>query len=331
MALLMPLALAAVLSEPLVVCQSVFYPIREQPRGYLGRYPDQPLLVDSDIPYDADRRGLRKRQFWNDYHSMADIDLMLAEGKSYGLDGFAFFPVAHRIDLWRTQNSKVEGMALQPIINLTGLANVPVEKDIAQLKLALRNVRGPKVEGRPLILSYQCDRANTPERLKAKLARARAEAGGDFAFMCGMTSWADGSVEWKQTGRLSEKTVAELKERFRSYLRVADGILLDGTMANHAYENSTRVFAAAYHREICRLARETVDEPEFRGGKLLGFTLLVGHQNATQQNHTANAMGTRTLRESFENAIAARPDVLLLPEWDELSESTSWMPTLYNG
>lgn len=324
------LLLAAVLSEPLVVCQTQFYPTREQPRGYLGRYPDQPLLVDSDIPYDANRKGLRKRQFWGDYHSMADIDTMFAEGRSYGLDGFAFFPVAHRADLWRAQDSSVEGVALAPIINFTGMANASIEKDIVQLKLALANKRGPKVNGKTLILSYWCDRSNKPEELKAKLDKAHAEVGDGFVFMCA-TSWDRGNIEWRRTGRLSGATVGKLKAHFRDYLRVSDGILLDGTMANHAYENSTRVFAAAYHREVCRLARETVDEPEFRDRKLLGFTLSLGHQNAYHQSHTANAMGTRTLRESFENAIAAKPDVILIPEWDECNESTSWKPTLYNG
>ena len=324
------LLLAAVLSEPLVVCQTQFYPTREQPRGYLGRYPDQPLLVDSDIPYDADRRGLRKRQFWGDYHSMADIDSMFAEGKSYGLDGFAFFPAPHRIDLWRAQDSKVEGVALAPIVNFNGQMGQSVDRDIAQLKLALANRRGPKVNGKTLILSYWCDRSNKPEELKAKLDRAHAELGDGFVFMCA-TTWDKGNVEWRRTGRLSPETIGYLKARFRDYMRVSDGILLDGTMANHAYENSSRVFNAGYHKEVCRLARETADEPEFRDRKLLGFTLSLGHQNAYHQSHTANAFGTRTLRESFENVIAAKPDVILIPEWDECNESTSWKPTLYNG
>ena len=64
---------------------------------------------------------------------------------------------------------------------------------------------------------------------------------------------------------------------------------------------------------------------------LVGFTLSIGHQNGYHQNHTANAMGTRTLRESFEAAIAGDPDVILIPEWDELNESTCWQPTLCNG
>lgn len=327
---IIPFLLAAVLSDPLVVCQTQFYPTREQPRGYLGRYPDQPLLVDSDIPYDANRKELRKRQFWGDYHSMADIDSMFAEGKSYGLNGFAFFPAPHRIDLWRAQDSSVKDVELAPIINFTGMAGQGVDRDIAQLKLALVNRRGPEVNGKKLILSYWCDRSNKPAELKAKLDKAHAELGDGFVFMCA-TSWDAGSFEWRRTGRLSEATVAKLKGRFRDYLRVSDGILLDGTMSNHAITNSTRVFNAGYHREVCRLARETVDEPEFRDKKLLGFTLSLGHQNAYHQSYTANAMGTRTLRQSFENVIAAKPDVILIPEWDECNESTSWKPTLYNG
>ena len=43
---------AKILPEALFIVQSQLYPWREQARGYLMRYPNQPLLVEPDLPYD---------------------------------------------------------------------------------------------------------------------------------------------------------------------------------------------------------------------------------------------------------------------------------------
>ena len=43
---------AKVLPETLFIVQTQLYPWREQARGYLMRYPNQPLLVEPDLPYD---------------------------------------------------------------------------------------------------------------------------------------------------------------------------------------------------------------------------------------------------------------------------------------
>ena len=326
--MLSTMLLAAALSEPLVFTQWQYYPVREQARGYLGRYPDQPLVVDSDLPEDSDRTGIPDHPGWSEYVSMADIDAMYAEGKSYGLDGFAFFPGNGCSLRWNARNSPVKGMLTQPIINFW--RDSDTEADIGAIAKAVEYGCGAQVNGKALILSYWTDRFNKPAQLAEKLKKARERIGDRFVYMAA-TSWSDGMWDFRLTGQVAPKRMEEMKEHFREMLRVADGILLDGAMSNHAVTNRTRVYAGAYHRMMAEVARSVVDEPEFRDRKLLGFTLSIGHQNGYHQNFTANAMGTWALRESFEAAIAGRPDVILIPEWDECNESTSWKPTLYNG
>ena len=63
---------ARILPETLVVCQCQFYPLREQQRGYLGRYVDQPLFLDPDLPLDgaiADKSYLKT---WNSFYGSRD-------------------------------------------------------------------------------------------------------------------------------------------------------------------------------------------------------------------------------------------------------------------
>jgi hypothetical protein len=328
MTAIIPLMFAATLGNPIVVTQWEYYPVREQARGYLGRYPDQPLVVDNDLPEDADRTGILAHPVWCEYNSMADIDAMYAEGKSYGLDGFAFFPARYRKLLWRAKDSSVKGMLTVPIVNFWRDRNT--RDDIASIAKAVEYGCSAKHDGKTIVLSYWTDRFNKPDQLAAKLKLARERVGDKFLYMAA-TSWSDGLWECRSTGKVSEKRMEKMKNHFREMLRVADGIILDGTMSNHAVTNQTRVFAGGYHKLMTRTARSVVDEPEFKGKKLLGFTLSIGHQNAYHQNFTANSMGTRTLRESFEAAIAGDPDVILIPEWGELNESTGWKPTLYNG
>ena len=325
---IIPLVFAATLGNPIVVTQWQYYPVREQARGYLGRYPDQPLVVDSDLPEDADKKGIRQFPAWCDYNSMADINASYAEGKRYGLDGFAFFPARYRPLHWRAKDSSVKGMLTMPIVNFWRDSNT--DDDIKSIGKAVEYGCSAKHDGKTIVLSYWTDRFNKPEQLAKKLKLAHERLGDTFLYMAA-TSWERGVWDWRVTGTVYKPRMEQMKEHFRDMLRVADGIILDGTMSNHAVTNQTRVFAGEYHKLMTRTARAVVDEPEFKGKKLLGFTLSIGHQNGYHQNFTANSMGTRTLRESFEAVIAGDPDVILIPEWDELNESTSWQPTLYNG
>ena len=49
---------AKVLPETLFIVQTQLYPWHEQARGYLMRYPNQPLLVEPDLPYDKGEEGI---------------------------------------------------------------------------------------------------------------------------------------------------------------------------------------------------------------------------------------------------------------------------------
>ena len=64
-------------------------PWREPSRGWLGRYPNQPLLVDPDLPDDPDRTDIPEYPNWGNFTSQADYDITLREVKAMGIDGIA--------------------------------------------------------------------------------------------------------------------------------------------------------------------------------------------------------------------------------------------------
>ena len=83
---------AKVLPETLFIVQSQLYPWREQARGYLMRYPNQPLLVEPDLPYDEGEEGVDHWiAGWGSFPSQADYDRTASLVKDYGMDGLQIF------------------------------------------------------------------------------------------------------------------------------------------------------------------------------------------------------------------------------------------------
>src|SRR5690606_21325866 len=89
-------------------------------------------------------------------------------------------------------------------------------------------------------------------------------------------------------------------------------------------------FDADYYREILiPIMKSLLNEPPYRK-KYLGLSAYKSHMSPDRGNNLFQD-ATRTLRNSFEAAMEAQPDVIVLPEWDEQNENTSWRPTTYGS
>ena len=324
---------ARILPETLLLPQCEFYPLREQDRGLLCRYADQPLFVDPDLPEDAPCAAFetRRHRYWGEWFSQADWNACERLGRDFGFDGHAFFPRPHRARYW-------DAMEKSPVL---GFCEVPVAhnysddgSDLAKwFGSAIRSTRACRVGGKALILSYRFANENTPERLKLKLDRMRREFGDTFVFVCDVSKILLNPDETLAHGGIRPETAAAWKESVRAYLRVADGVLAGDVFSVVDFEGPARnrVFNSRHYEAVVRLLKEVFDEPEFCGKKLLGLSACIAHENTTRQFWTASEDGLRTLTESLRIAAAAEPDVILLPEWDELNENTCVGPTLMNG
>lgn len=312
------MAAAGVLPETLIVSQAQFYPLHDTPRGYLGRYVDQPLLVDN--------AAAGKNPF-NTRMTPAELTVSRRQALAAGLDGFAFFPKPELFDLGAAAGC---GEAKHvPIICLWMHRKTEMES----FGRALSNPQGVRIGGKTLVLSYWTQKYNTAGQVKAKLADVRSRYGDKFVFVPDIQWVANHRLrnEFRERGMLTEATREELRKIFRDYLRVSDGIYVGETHMMSKYENGDRVFDGAFYREIASLMRAAVDEPEFAGRKLLGMSALLGHENAYMRGCNTSHDGTRTLRNSFAAAAAVKPDFIMIPEWDEYNENTCAAPTLYNS
>ena len=286
-----------------------------------GRWSDYPLLMDTRW-----NKGDTKiaRVPLEDFIQQQKIV------ESYLIDGFAFFPGLGSgrgyLELSRLSPSK---MLELPYINFWFNENC----DMEAVRQALTHPGQIRHNGKVLLLSYWTQKYFTPEQLKTKLDALRAKFGDTFLFVPDMMRIAYFQHDWRKNGgRLPADKQAGIEETLRQYLRVADGIYFGETHMLHNIEHMERVFFTTYYRDcVIRSMLKVLDEPEFRGKKLLALAAVTGHENNYSKGYQCSHNGTRTLRDSFQTVLAANPDVITLPEWDELNENTCFRPTLYNG
>ena len=317
------------LEKPLVVTQTQFYPLREQPRGYLGRYVNQPLMIDPDLPEDTNRFGIGAYPGWGNFHSQADYDLTLQAIKDSGLDGAAIFAERHRRFFSSAEACPVKDAFVVPLVNLWA---PDVSNDFPHIENALANPRSFKIDGKILCLSYWMSRRNTPAALKSKLEAIRKKYGDRFLFVCSIPDLTQPWHEFEGGGRLMPAKLRRMiEEKVRAYARVADGIEICEAHMLAKIENAEREFGEMFWRQVHEIVANVLAEPEFNGRKLFCSSAVNSHMNPTWRGHNVAENGTRTLRDSLETAIASGADVILLPEWDELNENTCFGPTLYGS
>ena len=318
-----------ILEKPLVVTQTQFYPLREQPRGYLGRYANQPLMIDPDLPEDPNREGIGDFPGWGNFHSQADYDLTLQAIKDSGLDGAAIFAARHRRFFSSAADCPVQGSVVVPILLLS---SPNVTNDFSDIENVLANPRNFKIGGKILCLSYRMSQSNTPDLLKAKLAAIREKYGDRFLFVCALPKPAQMWHVFEGNGRMMSVQLRRMiEDEARAYARVADGISIGEAHMLAKFENGERAFGEMFWRQIHEIVAGVLAEPEFNGKKLFCSSAVNAHMNPTWNGHNTAENGTRTLRDSLGSAIAAGVDAILLPEWDEFNENTCFCPTLYGS
>ena len=202
------------------------------------------------------------------------------------------------------------------------------------LRLIRRLLDSPAVAhpgGKLLISSYQGDKC-LPEAWKEYIAELKKEFPEKLLFTVEMrqTAYRLAGEYTRNGGKISKRTLEQAKENLRSYLRVADGINFSGS--NHITVTgddrglpAQRFHADAYAKIIVPLFTSVMNEPEFKG-KLLGLSAHKAYFYRNRLSHSVDEEGTRALRESLSIALAANPDYIILPEWNEINENTHLEP-----
>ena len=323
---------AKVLPETLMLVQTQFYPWREQARGYLGRYPDQPLLVEPDLPWDADGAEVDYLGGWGKYLSQADCVRTFDLVRSYGMDGVCVFGGRDARFFSAGTNTTEKGTLAVPIVSY------PKDKDkvwknklVPTLEKALENPCNYVHDGKIMLVGYNTDEKITPAQFAGTRDAIRERFGDKFLFcvtVSKLLKWRDSFAE---NGELTSRERAKMAEYVRSWARVADGVSLSSSAICTRTEKSERVANVQFFEIAWSIMRSVLDEPEFKGKKLLGLASFKGHMNAYMRGYNCLEDCTRTLRGYFELALRFEPDYIQIPEWDEYNENTLIMPSLYSS
>lgn len=291
--------------------------------SYMSRWVDRPLFIDPEIPVDPKFEGAL---------SFAEYVRIQQTLKQYGLDGFSFFPETsgRAYTYAKTDRSPVQDFRLLSEIFPNGRSAPSRRMEIIGQALECRH--SLFIDGKLVLTSYGGDNAK-PEYWKNLFDELRNKYGDKFIFICDISRKLPGgglldlAAKYRE-GNISLKDIAAIKEYLRSYLRATDGIYI---AAASMMNNGQREFYTDYYRDfLAKLYKSVVSEPEFKD-KYFALSAAVGHENCTAIGYIMSHNGTKTLRNSFESALAASPDIIVIPEWDEQNENTSLRPTVYNS
>jgi len=289
-----------------------------------GFYLDRPLFCDRTLGQDviASRAG--------SYENFVAYANVL---KEYGADGFGYH-CTRKSYLDRTltalgYSERLSSPDFTFLIESTpgGFESEPYLDDLFPPVLAARTVW--RLNGKVVFSSYCADNI-PPAVLARELDALRRKYPGQFLYVAEIRKvFGAAARSHGRNGGVPRHELEAMREHLREYLDVADGIMYAGCNHLGSAPRFMEFNAACYRDIVTPLMRSVVNEPRYRG-KLLGLSAATGYVN-----HLANSNllenGTKTLRQSMEIALAAKPDFIVMPEWNEVHENTNVEPTLFNS
>ncbi|MGE5531753.1 MAG: hypothetical protein ACM3VW_06545, partial [Bacteroidota bacterium] len=285
-------------------------------RNYYHQWNDRPLLVN---------RAYRETSEY--INPPSSYKRTLQEVLKYDIDGLAMLAETKgRLAMYDLQEKlNVPGVALLPeFVGAFTPDHVRVKGDI--LERALKSPLAPRIDGKLLITSYDAESLK-PAEWKQVLGDLRARVGDKFIFLPALTNVVNLRAPLLNGEPIPPAAIEKEKAVLREYLDVCDGIYFNYPPA---LRNKDHSFDAAFYSDVLiPVFKSVLAEPAYRH-KYLGLSCYRSHMSPDRGNNLHEDY-TRTLRSSFETAMDARPEVIILPEWDEQNENTSFRPTVYGS
>ncbi len=250
------------------------------------------------------------------------------------VDGFGLFAMPRRparfLDPVRYADEKgLKNVILLEITPVWLSLHAPMKEIIDK---ALASPAVFKFDGKLVIGCYHGETL-TPDQWKEALAHYRAKFPGKLLFFCELRGLAyQICADFKRgNGQIPKRKIEEYKVHARRYLDVVDGINFSGS--NHITASKPgfpeHVFnAEAYEKFIVPLFTAVVNEPQYKGRKLLGLSAHKAYCQVRKTSSNVDEEGTLALRRSLATALAAKPDLIVMPEWNEVNENTHVEPVV---
>ncbi|OGV86386.1 MAG: hypothetical protein A3K19_27245 [Lentisphaerae bacterium RIFOXYB12_FULL_65_16] len=208
----------------------------------------------------------------------------------------------------------------------------PVEEMVAYQAESIRRMlackNSARLDGKILICSYVAD-SIPAEKWNTVLGRLRETVGDTFIFIADIACpWVEAYDKYCENGRSVPAAEARtIEDKLRAYLEATDGIMFAlPTVVGDSTHYDRRAPKDFYDLFVIPLICKLRDDPAY-SRKYFGAKVALAYVNH-MSGVTKSDDGTKTLRYGFETAMRIRPDVINLPEWNEVNENTCFEPTV---
>lgn len=291
---------------------------------YLHSYIDRPLYHDMSTFYPEEQ------QF-----TLASYKKVLRAAQEYGIDGMAFLTGSgtHSAGFLRTvdyfDQIEMKGMHIIPEF-APGLKGDTLKRYEAALEKTIASKYALRFGTKAVVSSYLADQ-EPPEEWQRVLSEMKRIYGDTFVFLPQLRKLSmQMQNDFSAYGtNLPGHIISGYKKTIRSYLDVTDGLYFQA-MLKEIKNGGFATFPRSYFETMIRIGAEVLAEPPYKE-KIFALGIWQLHYNHYLRALSLNEDGTRTLRNGFEAAMEARPDIIVLIEWDEVNENTSHQPTICNS
>jgi hypothetical protein len=294
-------------------------------QNYLHIWLDRPLFQDSSLFPGSEEYP---------YQSMASWKRNMESVTNYDMDGIAEFEgAASMLDRYlRTldYNNKLNMHKTFPEI---GGFSRGAGADAAEKALAAAAASGTVLRwnGRIPVALYDPSYTSLTD-LKEFMDRIKAKYGDTFIFYATMK---DNEVVDKieRAWYANDKpALAAAQDEYRRLIRatldVADGIYWHASGTRTA-RDPFRFDTEFSRKALVPVVKEVLAEDKYKNKGIIPVAKLAYINDST--GSTTHEDGTLALRSTFETCMLLNPDLINMPEWDEVNENTCLGPTVYNN
>ncbi len=298
-----------------------YYPAQ----NFLNCWIDRPLFEDVSL-----RKGnVGKNGF------LKDVEI----AKSYGLDGFAAiaYESMHRAHLKYLQEENIKNYEHAYII-CSGEISSNYYKRMRNMMIdAGKAPHTARINGKMVCWNYGSSSPQSLALLRKFITKLRADAEVPPFLIIAQLPFLElyNTVNKKTSSgqEVSKEDIEQFRAKVRDALTVYDGLQLrcfefysnnmQGEYPIHALPTDL------WGKYILPVLREEFAKPEHKG-KLLGLYAKQAYINHLRGT-TIGQYGTEHIRTFLGEAAKISPDMIMLFEWNEANENTSFQPTVSSG
>lgn len=299
--------------------------------NYLHYYSPEWYWIDRPLFFD---RSLAPKGPFPKAELLApSFNRIIDSAEPYEIDGFSHLTSAGSSQVANYLKAlDISSERPHPFPILMALAPIGTDVDKAVdnisklLDAALASPAAPRIDGKILMSSYSLD-GDSVQVWSQVIHKLHQKYGNKFLIVAAIARpWWAPYMSGKD-GKIPADQLNVLKSNLRSWLDVFDGIIYNGV--GHATDpTNDDKLDQGFYEYITRVCDSVLSEPAYRK-KYFGLSAAVGYFNPITSSRS-NENATKYLRNSLRIALAAHPDFIILPEWDEVNENTSFEPTVYN-